>query len=184
MEAAMERAELDQIERVINHELRERFLTGAVQRAVLLQHGDDPAIEPGQLLVRVFVPPPDRPDDYEQALAAWHDAHRTGMDRLRRELSLRLPAARLLEFTFDVPGAATPRIEMPDDGSLAAEQLSGREIVTTALSLLRANYVFPDLAEQVAAAVEARLAGGEYDDLDEVTLTDLVTQHLVQLPLR
>ena len=155
-----------------------------MQRAVLLQHGDDPAIEPGQLLVRVFVPAPDRPDDYEQALAAWQDAHRTGMDRLRRELSLRLPAARLLEFTFDVPGAATPRIEMPDDGSLAAEQLSGREIVTTALSLLRANYVFPDLAEQAAAAVEARLAGGEYDDLDEVTLTDLVTQHLVQLPLR
>jgi hypothetical protein len=178
MEAAMERAELDQIERVINHELRERFLTGAVQRAVLLQHGDDPAIEPGQLLVRVFVPAPDRPDDYEQALAAWQDAHRTGMDRLRRELSLRLPAARLLEFTFDVPDAATPRIEMPDDGSLAAEQLSGREIVTTALSLLRANYVFPDLAEQAAAAVEARLAAGEYDDLDEVTLTDLVTQHL------
>jgi hypothetical protein len=52
----MERDELDQIERVINHELRERFLTGAVERAVLLQHGDDPAIEPGQLLVRVFVP--------------------------------------------------------------------------------------------------------------------------------
>jgi hypothetical protein len=178
MEAAMERADLDQIERVINHELRERFLPGAVERAVLLQHGDDPAIEPGRLLVRVFVPAPDRPGDYDQALTAWRDAHQTGMDTLRRELSLRLPAARLLEFTFDDPGAATPRIEMPDDGSLAAEQLSGREIVTTALSLLRANYVFPDLAEQAAAAVEARLAAGEYDDLDEITLTELVTQHL------
>src|SRR5256885_16819525 len=100
------------------------------------------------------------------------------MDRVRRELSLRLAAGRRLEFTFDAPDAATPRIEMPDDGSLAAEQLSGREIVTTALSLLRANYVFPDLAEQAAAAVEARLAAGEYDDLNEVTLTDLVTQHL------
>ena len=174
----MEPAELDQIERAINHELRERFLTGAVERAVLLQHGDDPAIEPGQLLVRVFVPAPDQPDDYEQALAVWQDAHQAGMDMLRRELSLRLPAARLLEFTFDVPDATTPRIEMPDDGSLAAEQMSGREIVTTALSLLRANYVFPELAEQAATAVEARLAAGEYDHLDEVTLTDLVTQHL------
>ena len=174
----MEQAELDQIERVINHELRERFLTGAVERAVLLQHGDDPAIEPGQLLVRVFVPPPDRPEDYEQALAAWQDAHQAGMDTLRRELSLRLPAARLLEFTFDDPDAATPRIAMPDDGSLAAEQMSGREIVTTALSLLRANYVFPELAEQAATAVEARLAAGEYDDLDEVTLTERLTSHL------
>ncbi len=178
MEAAMERAELGQIERVINHELRERFLTGAVERAVLLQHGDDPAIPPGQLLVRVFIPPPDRPEDYEQTLAAWHDAHQTGMGTLRRELSLRLPAARLLEFTFDDPGADTPRIAMPDDGSLAAEQMSGREIVTTALSLLRANYVFPELADQAATAVETRLAAGEYDDLDEITLTELVTGHL------
>ena len=64
----MERGELDQIERVINHELRTRFLAGAVERAVLLQHGDDPAIEPGNLLVRVFIPAPDRPEDYEQAL--------------------------------------------------------------------------------------------------------------------
>ena len=175
---AVERAEKDQIERVINHELKERFGRGAVQRAVLLEHGDDPAIEPGQLMVRVFVPAPDEPADYEQALAAWQDAHRAGMEEMRRELSLRLPAARLLEFTFDDPGADTPRITMPDDGSLAAEQMSGREIVTTALSLLRANYVFPEVAEQAATAVEARLAAGEYDDLDEITLTELLTRHL------
>jgi peptidase S41-like protein len=174
----VERAEQDQLERVINHELTERLAAGAVQRAVVLQHGDDPAIEPGQLMVRVFIPPPDEPEDYEQALATWQDAHRAGMDEIRRELSLRLPSARLLEFTFDDPGPATPRIMMPDDGSLAAEQLSGREIVTTALSLLRANYVFPELAEQAATAVEGRLATGEYDDLDEVTLTELVTGQL------
>jgi len=50
--------------------------------------------------------------------------------------------------------------------------------VTTALALLRANYVFPELAEQAATAVEARLAAGEYDDLDEVTLTERLTSHL------
>jgi hypothetical protein len=182
----VERAELNMVERVINHEMEERFTRGAVQRAVLLQHGDDPAIEPGQLMVRVFIPPPEGPQDYEQALAAWQDTHRTGMDALRRELSLRLPAARLLEFTFEDPGGAAtqdpvPRITMPDDGSLAAEQMSGREIVTTALSLLRANYVFPELAERAATAIEARLAAGEYDDLDEITLTDLLTSHLQEV---
>jgi hypothetical protein len=103
------------------------------------------------------------------------------MEELRRELSLRLPSARLLEFTFDDPGAATPRIMMPDDGTLAAEQMSGREIVTTALALLRANYVFPELAEQAATAVEARLAAGEYDNLDEITLTELLTSHLQEI---
>ena len=177
----MERAEKDQIERAINHELKERFAAGAVQRAVLLEHGDDPTVGAGQLMVRVFVPAPDEPADYERALAAWQEAHRAGMDELRRELSLRLPSARLLEFTFDEPGEGTPRITMPDDGSLAAEQMSGREIVTTAMSLLRANYVFPEVAEQAAVAVEARLAAGEYDDLDEITLTDLVTTHLQEI---
>ena len=174
----MERAEKDQLERVINHELRKRFGPGAVQRGVLLEHGEDPGIGPGELMVRVFVPAPDEPAGYEQALAAWQDAHRAAMDEIRRELSLRLPSTRLLEFTFDDPGAAVPRITMPDDGSLAAEQMSGREIVTTAMSLLRANYVFPEVAEQAATAVEARLAAGEYDDLDEATLTELVTSHL------
>ncbi len=173
----MERAEQDQLERVLNHEMQERFAAGAVQRAVLLQHGDDPAIEPGQLMVRVFVPAVDGPP--EQALTAWRDTHQAGIDALRRELSLRLPAARLLEFTFEEPGA--PRISVPDDGSLAAEQMSGREIVTTALSLLRANYVFPDEAERAAAAVEARLEAGEYDDLDEITLTERLTSHLQEV---
>src|SRR6185437_15767515 len=154
------------------------FAAGAVQRAVLLKHGDDPAIGPGQLMIRVFIPPPDEQADYEGALAAWQEGNRAGMDEARRMLSLRLPSARLLEFTFDAPGQALPRITLEDDG---AEQLSSREIVTTAMSLLRANYVFPEVAEQAAAAVEARLAAGEYDDLDEITLTDLVTSHLREI---
>ena len=175
----MERADLDRIERVITHELTERFGAGTVQRAVVLQHGDEPAIGPGQLLVRVFIPAPGDPAQYGQALAEWEQAHRSGMDTMRREISLRLPSARVLEFTFDDPGA--PRIAMPDDGSVADQQMSGREIVTTALTLLRANYVFPELAEQAAVAVEARLEAGEYDDLDEITLTELLTTHLQEV---
>ena len=170
----MERAGQAMVERVINHEMQERFGAGAVQRAVLLQHGDDPAIEPGQLLVRVFVEASDEP-----GLTAWQSAHQGGIETIRRELSLRLPAARLLEFTFDQPGA--PRISVPDDGSLAAEQLSGREIVTKALELLRANYVFPEQAGQAATAIEARLEAGEYDDLDEITLTERLTRDLLEI---
>jgi hypothetical protein len=84
----MERAEISRMERIINRELKGRFGPGAVRSAVLLQHGDDPAIEPGQLMLRVFIPPPSDPADYEQALAAWQTAHQRGMDTLRRELSL------------------------------------------------------------------------------------------------
>jgi peptidase S41-like protein len=180
MGGTVERAEKDQVERVINHTMKERFGLPA-ERAVLLESGDEPDIEPGQLMVRVFVPAPDEPADYEQALAAWQEANQAGMDTLRRELSLRLPSARLLEFTFAGAGPDAPRITMADDGSLADEQLSGREIVTRALSLLRTNYVFPEVAEQAAAAVEARLEAGEYDNLDEITLTELVTRHLQEI---
>ena len=174
----MEQAEQAMVERVINHEMQERFGAGAVQRAVLLQHGDDPAVEPGQLLVRVFVEASDEP-----GLTAWQSAHQAGIDAIRRELSLRLPAARLLEFTIDSPGdqPGAPRISVPDDGSLAAEQLSGREIVTKALELLRANYVFPDQAEQASTAIEAKLEAGEYDHLDEVTLTEQLTRDLQEI---
>jgi Peptidase family S41/N-terminal domain of Peptidase_S41 in eukaryotic IRBP len=173
----MDHSEASRIERVINRELGERFPDGAVLRAVLLQPDDDPAIEPGQLMVRVFIPAPGERAEYEETLAAFADAHRTRLKTLRRELSARLPEARLLEFTFDDPDPATPRIELPDDG----EPMSGREIVTTALELLRANYVFPEVADRAATAVEARLAAGGYDDLDTPALAERLTGHLNEI---
>jgi hypothetical protein len=154
-----------EVARVLDHGVKELFPDGAVVRAELLRDSGDP----GRLTVRVFVPA-------TEDLPAWAATHREQMEELRRELSLRLPSARLLEFTSDAPDAQV--ISMPDDGSLAAEQLPSRDIVVKALSLLRENYVFPELAGQVAAAVESRLAASEYDNLDEITLTELLTSHL------
>jgi hypothetical protein len=156
---------VEQVTRVLDHRVKELFPEGAVERAELLR--DDAS--PGRLTARVIVPA-------SEDLAAWAVAHREPMEELRRELSLRLPSARLLEFTSGAPDA--PVISLPDDGSLAAEQMSGADIVTRALALLRANYVFPELAEQVAVGVEARLTTGEYDNLDEIALTELLTSHL------
>jgi len=171
--------ERDQLNRVVDHEVKGHFPPGAVRRAALLRHGDEPDIEPGQMRLRVFVPVENAAD--EQALAAWRNAQQTGVDELRRDLSRRLPSARLLELTFDGAGPDAPRITVRDDGPQAAEQLSAREIVTKAMELLRANYVFPEQAERAAAAVEARLAAGEYDHLDEIALTELVTHHLQEI---
>jgi hypothetical protein len=165
---------MEQIARVLDHVVKERFPAGAVVRAELLRPADDPAISPGQLMVRVVVPGPGDAD----ALAAWADQHRPRMQELRRELSLRLPSAKLLEFTVQDAGPGTAPISLPDDGSLADEQLTGREIVTKALALLRENYVFPEVADRVAGETEARLAAGDYDNLDEIALTDLLTEHL------
>ena len=193
----MDRAEHDRIEQVINREVVARFPAGSVRRAVLLQHGDDPVIEPGELLVRIFIAPPggpsspppggppgqpadDQPASDQRALDAWQQEHQARMSQLRRELSLRLPPARLLEFAVeDASGAATvARITMREDPALLGEPMPPREAVAAVLRLLRERYVFPERAEQAAAAIEARLAAGEYDDLSDIILADRLTRQL------
>jgi C-terminal processing protease CtpA/Prc len=54
-------------------------------------------------------------------------------------------------------------------------------LVVDALALLRAHYVFPEKAEEAAAAIERRLAAGEYDDLDEAALGERLTAQLFDL---
>ncbi|MGH3303839.1 MAG: S41 family peptidase [Streptosporangiaceae bacterium] len=89
-----------------------------MQRVALLQEADLPQIRPEELLVRVFVGlPVDRQaaagatdishaaaPSREKSLQSWAAQHETAMRRLRRELSMRLPPARLLEFTIDDDG--------------------------------------------------------------------------------
>jgi hypothetical protein len=173
----------DRLEHMVDREVKARFTAGAVRRVVLLEHEDDPAIEPEELLVRVFIEPPGGTGDDQRSLDTWAQAHQTGMRRMRRELSLRLPPARLLEFTIDGADGShpAPRITMPDDPELTNEPLSPREIVQAALVLLRTNYIFPGRAEQAATAIEARLAAGEYDGLDEDTLAERLTSQLYEV---
>jgi hypothetical protein len=59
----MDRDVLDTVEREIDQEVRARFPGTAVRQAVLLQYGDDPLIEPGDVWVRVLLDEPDEPDD-------------------------------------------------------------------------------------------------------------------------
>ena len=51
----MDRNVLDVIEREIDAEIRTRFPSAAVRQVVLLQHGDDPGVEPRDLWVRVIL---------------------------------------------------------------------------------------------------------------------------------
>src|SRR5215469_7199323 len=106
---------MERLERLIDSEVKARFPAGSVQRVTLLHHGDDP----DELLVRVFVGVTGAQQDHQRSLDEWAQAHQTGMKRLRRELSLRLPEARLLEFTIDGPGV-TATITMPDDPALTS----------------------------------------------------------------
>jgi Peptidase family S41/N-terminal domain of Peptidase_S41 in eukaryotic IRBP len=190
----VERSEIARLEHRVNDEILSRFPVGAVHRVVLLQEADDPQIGPDELLVRVFIGLPDAEQQpvtagtavgsptaspsREDSLQSWAAQHEIAMRRLRRELSWRLPPARLLEFTVDSDTGDAPRIVMPHDQELADEPVPPREIVQTAMAILRARYVFPDRAAQAAEQIEARLAAGEYDELDEHELAERLTSQL------
>jgi hypothetical protein len=190
----VERTELARLERYVNDEIVSRFPAGAVRRVAVLQEADDPQIGPDELLVRVFAGLTAGPQEAlaagtdsrapapggDAALQAWAARHETAMRRLRRELSLRLPPARLLEFTLEDdsdPGSA-PRIVMAHDPELASAPVPPREIVQTAIAILRSRYVFPDRAAQAAADLEARIGAGEYDDMSESELAEQLTSQL------
>jgi hypothetical protein len=180
--------------RAVNDEIVARFPAGAVQRVALLQEAEDPQLGPDELLVRVFVGVAVGPQDAvagdtdsiqsampspEESLQLWAAQHEAAMRQLRRELSLRLPPAKLLEFTIDDgdPDSA-PRIIMPDDPQLANEAVPPRQIAQTAIAILRSRYVFPDRAAQAADDIEARLVAGEYDELGESELAERLTGQL------
>jgi len=54
-QAAPDRAALDQLQTRLDEQVKEHFPDGGVQRIALLQHGDDPAVEPGDLLARACI---------------------------------------------------------------------------------------------------------------------------------
>ena len=96
----MDRAGLDEIEREIDAEARERFPGSAVRQVVLLQYGDDPEIEPGDLWVRVLLAA-DGPDDYERSVLAFQHEHEAAVDEFAGHLAGKLREIRVVEFTCE-----------------------------------------------------------------------------------
>ena len=98
--AGLDRAEREQLQSSLEEQVKEHFPDGGVQRIALLQHGDDPSVEPGALLVRVFI----EEAGEDPSLRAWDRDHEAMIRELRRELAEQLPGARYLEFWFGENG--------------------------------------------------------------------------------
>jgi hypothetical protein len=94
----MEQAELDRIRQQFDQQVRSRFPEGAIERVEVLQYGDAPEVEPGQLLARVVAQTPDDWEGREQAFEALHDGHHAAFRELRDELD-KLPVPVVLQFT-------------------------------------------------------------------------------------
>jgi hypothetical protein len=93
----MDQAAISRLEQQIDDEAKKRF-PGAVQRVAVLQYGDDPVIEPGELLVRVTLEAAEGHEAQQQALQAFENAHGPAIKKFRRDLSDQLPEAGRLEF--------------------------------------------------------------------------------------
>ena len=94
----MEEAELARIREQFDQKVHERFPGAPIERVEVLQYGDQPEIEPGQLLARVIIATPDDEPERREAFDAFHDEHRVGLHELRSELD-RLPTRVTLQFT-------------------------------------------------------------------------------------
>jgi hypothetical protein len=92
----MEPEALARLTEQFNQLVRERLPDAPIQRVTILQYGDDPEIEPGQLLARIHIEAADDNPAREQAMEGFHQAHRSAMRELRRDLD-RLPGVGLLE---------------------------------------------------------------------------------------
>lgn len=118
----MEQADIDRLRQQFSDEVRTRFPGAPIDQVTVLQYGDDPSIEPGQLLGRVVLelPPGEYANDEEKKrarerrLEEFHGTHRDAIRELRRELD-RLPASSVLEFLVggEPPeGEHGPRIKL------------------------------------------------------------------------
>ena len=104
----MEEAELARIREQFTQRVSERLPGAPIERIEVLQYGDEPEIEPGQLLARVIIETPDEEPERLQAFDAFHDGHREALHELRSELD-RLPTRVTLQFTTGLPASGKPR---------------------------------------------------------------------------
>jgi hypothetical protein len=91
--------------RVEKH-VRSLFPDGVISRVQVLEYGDDPAVEPGDVAVRVFLSQPDRPEGEqadEDIVDSFEKANRERLEKLHDELP-RLIA--WVEFQPDRPDGA------------------------------------------------------------------------------
>ena len=111
----MEQAEVESARRRVQDAAREWFPGGAVQEVALMQYGDDPRVEPGQLVVRVVVPADaaDAGDAGASAGAgkpagfgrdpfdAFKQAHPGALEGFRDMIGRELPEVGFIEVTVD-----------------------------------------------------------------------------------
>jgi hypothetical protein len=92
--------------------LTKRLGDGVVQKVEVLEYGDEPVIEPGQVLLRVILNPTD--EDPGEMMDAFQKAHGETIGDLCTRIAQKLPFIGRLEFTLPLQeGGKRPVITLP-----------------------------------------------------------------------
>jgi hypothetical protein len=90
----------------VEKHLRSVFPDGVISRVQVLEYGDDPAVEPGDVAVRVFLPQPEGEEADEEIVGSFEKANRERLRKLNDELP---GAIAWVEFQADSPDGAEKR---------------------------------------------------------------------------
>ena len=118
----MDQAVRDQLRSRLDAQVKERFPDGRVQRVALVRYGDDPGVEPGDLVVRVVIGEAGE----DPFLPAWERDHEAMIRELPREVAEQVPGASYLEFCFGGGIGRHGRIRHRLGGS--ADDPAGRDL--------------------------------------------------------
>jgi hypothetical protein len=100
----VEKEALNQIQQKIDEEIRARIPDGGIERVEVLQYGDDPVVEPGELAIRIYVPAGDQESERERVAEDFGRTYRQQLKDLRDELNKKAPEVRRLEVRFGADG--------------------------------------------------------------------------------
>jgi hypothetical protein len=110
---------------LIEQEVRRHFPEGALDSVAVLQYGDDPSVEPGQIVVQVTVEAAAPAEGDEDPLDAFHQANRGAIQQLKRDIPQRWPQANRLKLVTGQTGdhrrlmvLRMPAPDEPKDGDL------------------------------------------------------------------
>jgi hypothetical protein len=127
-EIIVEKAALDQIQQKIEDEIKTRIPDDSIQRVAVLQYGDDPVVEPGELAIRIYVAAGDEENERERVAEEFGRAYRQQLKDLREELNKKAPEVRRLEVRFGTDGRG-PAIMLATGGrALEARAMAGGDL--------------------------------------------------------
>ena len=137
----MDQTAIERLEQQLGEEVIRRFPGSAVQRVTVLQYGDEPMIEPGELLVRLILEAPDQQKGQEQALHAFEEAHDEAFQQFRKDVSAELPSVWRMEVLTSTDTGNGPRMVLGGRrlDSLAARVAEGGELTPVMARLGRVD---------------------------------------------